>query len=122
MTFTGLLTDAKKKIGRVSKQDLCFSLQETAFAMLTEACERALALTRKKEVLACGGVAQNKRLCEMLGLMAKEHGARFASAPGQFNADNGAMIAYTGLLAQRQAIGWQRADINPKWRLDEVVI
>jgi len=122
MTFTGLLTDAKKKIGRQSKRDLCFSLQETAFSMLTEACERALALTRKREVLACGGVAQNRRLCGMLGLMAKEHKARFASAPGQFNADNGAMIAYTGLLARRQAVDWRRADVNPKWRLDEVRI
>jgi len=119
MTFTGLLTDAKKRIGKHGREDLCFSLQETSFAMLTEACERALALTRKKEVLACGGVAQNKRLCEMLGLMAEEHRARFASAPSQFNADNGAMIAYTGLLVRRNAVNWKKADINPKWRLDE---
>ena len=122
MTFTGLLTEAKRKIGRHSKRDICFSLQETSFAMLTEACERALALTRKREVLACGGVAQNRRLCEMLGLMAREHVARFASAPGEFNADNGAMIAYTGMLARKAAVDWRNADVNSKWRLDEAEV
>ncbi|MFA6035941.1 MAG: KEOPS complex N(6)-L-threonylcarbamoyladenine synthase Kae1, partial [Candidatus Micrarchaeia archaeon] len=111
MTFTGLLTDAVKKVesGKFAKKDVCFSVQETAFSMLTEACERALALTEKREVLACGGVAQNKRLCQMLGLMAREHGARFATAPAEFNADNGAMIAYTGVLARKQAIDWKKA-------------
>jgi len=122
MTFTGLLTEATKQLGSHDKKDVCFSLQETAFSMLTEATERALALTRKKEVLACGGVAQNRRLAEMLALMAREHKARFATSPPEFNADNGAMIAYTGLLAKRQAIDWRKADVNPKWRLDEVVI
>jgi glycoprotease/Kae1 family metallohydrolase len=122
MTFTGLLTEATKQLHGRDKKDVCFSLQETAFSMLTEATERALALTRKKEVLACGGVAQNKRLCEMLTLMAREHKARFATSPAEFNADNGAMIAYTGLLAKRQAIDWRKADVNPKWRLDEVRI
>ena len=122
MTFTGLLTEATKQLHGHDRKDVCFSLQETAFSMLTEATERALALTRKKEVLACGGVAQNKRLTEMLALMAREHGARFATSPPEFNADNGAMIAYTGVLARRQAIDWRKADVNPKWRLDEVVI
>ena len=124
MTFTGLLTDAVKKVesGKFATGDLCYSVQETAFSMLTEACERALALTRKKEVLACGGVAQNKRLCEMLSLMAREHRARFATAPAEFNADNGAMIAYAGMLARRQARDWKKADASQRWRIDEVVI
>ncbi|VVC03903.1 tRNA N6-adenosine threonylcarbamoyltransferase [Candidatus Burarchaeum australiense] len=122
MTFSGLLTDATKQLGGHDRKDVCFSLQETAFSMLTEATERALTLTRKKEVLACGGVAQNKRLCEMLKLMAREHGARFATSPAEFNADNGAMIAYTGLLARRHAMDWRRTDVNAKWRLDEAVI
>jgi len=124
MTFTGLLTDAVKKMesGKFAKADLCYSVQETAFSMLTEACERALALTKKKEVLACGGVAQNKRLCAMLELMAAEHHARFATAPAEFNADNGAMIAYTGMLARAQAIDWKKAGSSQRWRIDEVVI
>lgn len=36
--------------------DLCFSLQETVFAMLVEITERAMAHIGSKEVLIVGGV------------------------------------------------------------------
>ena len=47
-------------------EDACYSLQETAFAMIAEATERALAFTRKNEIMIVGGVAANKRLSSML--------------------------------------------------------
>ncbi|MFH1447300.1 MAG: KEOPS complex N(6)-L-threonylcarbamoyladenine synthase Kae1, partial [Candidatus Micrarchaeota archaeon] len=102
LSFTGLQTDAIKKLGDHSKQDMCYSLQETAFSMLTEATERALVLTKKKELVVCGGVAQNKRLQEMLKEMAQEHNATFGVAPNELNADNGAMIAYTALYLYKR--------------------
>ena len=40
----------------VTHPDLCFSLQETVFAMLVEITERALAHIGRKEVLIVGGV------------------------------------------------------------------
>ncbi|NXG03482.1 OSGEP threonylcarbamoyltransferase, partial [Sakesphorus luctuosus] len=43
--------------GEATPEDLCFSLQETVFAMLTEVTERALALTRARHLLLVGGVA-----------------------------------------------------------------
>ncbi|NXC32380.1 OSGEP threonylcarbamoyltransferase, partial [Campylorhamphus procurvoides] len=43
--------------GEATPEDLCFSLQETVFAMLTEVTERALALTRSVHLLLVGGVA-----------------------------------------------------------------
>ena len=45
-----------------SKEDLCYSLQETIFAMLTETTERAMAHCGSKEVLLVGGVGCNIRL------------------------------------------------------------
>ena len=51
VSFSGLLTyienEARKGLdsGDVSKADLCYSLQETVFAMLVEITERALAHT-----------------------------------------------------------------------------
>lgn len=42
--------------GQATAADLCFSLQETIFAMLVEITERALAHTGKREVLIVGGV------------------------------------------------------------------
>lgn len=45
-----------------SKEDLCYSLQETLFAMLVETTERAMAHCNSKEVLLVGGVGCNVRL------------------------------------------------------------
>ena len=42
-----------------SKEDLCYSLQETLFAMLVEITERAMAHCNSKEVLLVGGVGCN---------------------------------------------------------------
>ena len=42
--------------GTFTPADLCFSLQETVFAMLVEITERAMAHIESKEVLIVGGV------------------------------------------------------------------
>ncbi|NXO17181.1 OSGEP threonylcarbamoyltransferase, partial [Oriolus oriolus] len=52
-----LLTPKLLESGEATPEDLCFSLQETAFAMLAEVTERALALTRARHLLLVGGVA-----------------------------------------------------------------
>ncbi|MEW6593144.1 MAG: bifunctional N(6)-L-threonylcarbamoyladenine synthase/serine/threonine protein kinase, partial [Candidatus Hadarchaeota archaeon] len=98
LSFSGLMAEAVRdyKDG-VNLRDLCFSLQETAFAALVEVTERAVAHTEKKEVMLTGGVAANMRLREMLMIMAKEHRARFFAPPMELSGDNGAMIGWTGL-------------------------
>ena len=40
----------------ITPQDLCFSLQETTYAMLVEITERAMAHVGAKDVLIVGGV------------------------------------------------------------------
>jgi N6-L-threonylcarbamoyladenine synthase len=40
----------------ITPEDLCFSLQETTFAMLVEITERAMAHVGAKDVLIVGGV------------------------------------------------------------------
>ena len=120
--FAGLLTSAVRAVGDHKTEDICHSLMETAFAELCEAAERALCLTGKKEVSVCGGVAQNARFCEMLSLVAKEHGARFGVVAPEYNADNGAMIAYTGILehARGKKESIRALAPNGYWRIDEV--
>jgi len=58
----------------ITPADLCFSLQEHIFSMLVEITERAMAHAGGKEVLIVGGVGCNKRLQEMMGIMAGERG------------------------------------------------
>lgn len=58
----------------VTTADLCFSLQETVFAMLVEITERAMAHVGSNQVLIVGGVGCNERLQEMMGIMARDRG------------------------------------------------
>jgi len=126
VSFSGLLTSAvallRQKKYRL--QDLCYSLQEIAFAMVCEVTERALAHTEKKEILLTGGVAANKRLQFMLSLIAKDHGVSFKKVPLEFATDNGAMIAWAGLLAFRSGIVTpiEESIVKLRWRIDRVDI
>ena len=99
LSFSGLLTAAIRKYEAGEPlEDVCYSLQETAFAMVTEITERALAHSKKREVMLCGGVAANSRLREMISIMTREHYADFYQPPIKYCGDNGAMIAWMGQL------------------------
>ncbi len=98
VTFSGTLTAALNMREKERLHDICYSLQEMCFAALVETAERAMAHVGKDEVLLAGGVARNERLREMTSIMAKERGARFFVPDAQLCVDNGAMIAWTGLL------------------------
>jgi len=118
LTYSGLVTAALRKKGE-NLNDLCYSFQETAFAMLTEVSERALAHTQKGEILLVGGCASNRRLQEMLKDMGSKHGAKLHVPQREYNGDNGAMIAVVGCLIGK---GEQKIDIRPRWRTDEVEV
>ncbi len=124
VTFTGLLTNLQQKFdsGKFSKEDLAFSTQETAFAMLVEVAERAMAHTGKKELLLGGGVACNKRLQEMCRIMCKERGAELFVPPNDLLIDNAAMIAWQGILqfnsGERMKI--EEAGVKPYLRTDGI--
>jgi N6-L-threonylcarbamoyladenine synthase len=92
--------------------------------MVTEVTERALAHTEKKEVLLTGGVAANKRLQSMVKAIAEEHDARFCVVPSEFAVDNGAMIAWTGVLAYTHGVVTpiDKSFVKLRWRLEEVEI
>ncbi len=126
VAFSGLLTNLKQKYHKgISKEDLCYSLQETAFAMLIEASERALAHTGKKELLLGGGVACNTRLQEMCRIMCEERGCKFFVPANPLLIDNGAMIAYLGEIMFNSGIkiegkDFDKLDIDPRERTDMV--
>jgi len=126
LSFSGLLTAAVSLLHEKKHrlEDVCFSFQETAFSMLTEVTERALAHTEKREVLLTGGVAANKRLQSMLKTMAEEHDARFCGVPREYSPDNGAMIAWTGVLCFKHnlTVPVEKSFVKLKWRLDEVEV
>jgi N6-L-threonylcarbamoyladenine synthase/protein kinase Bud32 len=122
LAFSGLVSAAKDS--KESLSDVCYSLQETAFAMCVEVTERALSLTGKDEVLLVGGVGANRRLQEMLRIMCEDRGARFFVPEQKYLGDNGAMIAYTGKLMLECGISVpiEESRINPSFRSDEVEV
>lgn len=124
LSFSGLLTATTRlaKSGENSIETMCNSLQETAFAMVTEVAERALAHLGKDEVLVTGGVAANNRLKEMLDKMASEHSSRFFGLPAPTAIDNGVMIAWTGILMHKNGFSQTIDDtaVRQHFRPEEV--
>ena len=123
VSYSGLLTATKRLLNSgAALEDVCYSLQEVAFAMLAEAVERALAHTEKNELLLTGGVAANNRLREMLRIVAEDHGAELLVVPREYSGDSGAQIAWTGVLAFSAGVKTEieRSFVKPRWRLDSV--
>jgi len=100
VAFSGVATAASAHVAKGERlEDVAFSIQETVFAAITEVAERALAQTGKHEILMGGGVACNERLAAMVRTMAEARDVRFFRPAKSLLVDNGAMIAWTGLLA-----------------------
>ncbi|MFA5406398.1 MAG: bifunctional N(6)-L-threonylcarbamoyladenine synthase/serine/threonine protein kinase [Candidatus Nanoarchaeia archaeon] len=121
VSLTGILTNLRQKLKDHKLDDLCYSLQETVFAMLIEVSERALAHCQKNELILTGGVASNKRLREMCKIMCDERGAKFSAPPMEYCVDNGAMIGLLGLKMYESGVK-SRIDINQSERTDEVIV
>jgi len=123
VAYSGLLTAAVNALHKgAAVEDVCFSLQEIAFSMLSEAVERSIVQTRRDEVVVAGGVAANLRLREMLESVAKDHNASFYQVPVEYSGDCGAQIACSGSLAFKHGARVSNGDscVMPRWRMDEV--
>lgn len=130
------LRKAGVELKQVTPEWICYSLQETVFAMLVEITERAMALNNSADVLVgemsftavakpaaplrcvalvsvqpaawrseavrcfqvVGGVGCNERLQSMLRSMAERRLSRMGGMDARYCIDNGAMIAYVGVL------------------------
>ena len=125
IAFSGLLTAALQYHTKHKRlEDICYSLQETAFAALTEITERAMAHTEKQQVLLGGGVAANQRLRDMVSLMAEDRGAEFFVPEKSVCVDNGAMIAWLGFIMYQSGVRMELKDtiINQRFRTDQVKV
>ncbi|KAL7748829.1 putative tRNA threonylcarbamoyladenosine biosynthesis protein kae1 [Sorochytrium milnesiophthora] len=119
----------------LTPENLCYSLQETVFAMLVEITERAMAHVGTNEVLIVGGVGCNVRLQEMMQQMCllRSTTAQVAkqalcfSTDERYCIDNGIMIAHGGLcmwLADKQAatLPLSGTTITQRFRTDDVYV
>jgi N6-L-threonylcarbamoyladenine synthase len=129
LAFSGLLTSAVNKFNKVKgdkqkENDIIYSTLHTAFAMLTEVTERALAHTEKKQVILGGGVGCSKPLQQMVSKMCEERGAKLFVPPNSVMVDNAAMIAWLGILMHKanNKTPLNKSMILPKQRTDDIKV
>ncbi|XP_053606980.1 probable tRNA N6-adenosine threonylcarbamoyltransferase isoform X2 [Plodia interpunctella] len=128
VSFSGILSYMEDKIDELLKEytpdDLCFSLQETVFAMLVEITERAMAHCGSDEVLLVGGVGCNERLQEMMAVMCAERGSKIFATDERFCIDNGVMIAHAGAVAFESGtrMDFKDTTITQRYRTDDVLV
>ncbi|WP_266078865.1 bifunctional N(6)-L-threonylcarbamoyladenine synthase/serine/threonine protein kinase [Haladaptatus caseinilyticus] len=124
-SFSGIMSAAKQAVDSGEAiEDVCFSLQENIFAMLTEVAERALSLTGRDELVLGGGVGQNARLREMLLEMCDQRGAKFYAPEPRFLRDNAGMIAVLGreMLDAGDTIPLTDSAVDSNFRPDQVAV
>ncbi len=124
-SFSGIMSAAKQAVDDGhAVEDVCFSLQENIFAMLTEVAERALSLTDRDELVLGGGVGNNARLREMLAEMCDQRGAKFYAPEPRFLSDNAGMIAVLGaeMLAAGDTIPVSDSAVDSNFRPDQVAV
>jgi len=128
VSFSGILSFIEEKASHINEnltgEDLCFSLQETIFAMLVEITERAMSHCGSSEVLIVGGVGCNIRLQEMMEIMCKERNAKLFATDERFCIDNGLMIAHAGAEAHQSGskMKWEDTSCTQRYRTDEVLV
>ena len=124
-SFSGITSAAKQAYDDGTPiEDVCFSLQETVFAMLAEVSERALSLTDADELVLGGGVGQNARLREMLSEMCGARDASFYAPDPRFLRDNAGMIAVLGakMYEAGDTLAIEDSRVLPDFRPDEVPV
>ena len=147
VSFSGILSHLESLAPKLienqeaTAEDLCYSLQETIFAMLVETTERAMAHVGSNEVLIVGGVGckykvegtismfstlslGNMRLQEMMGQMAKERNGTLYATDERFCIDNGVMIAHAGLEMFKCGIvtPLEESTVTQRYRTDQVFV
>lgn len=125
VSYSGLLSAAKDSFSSGEpKESVSYSVQETAFAELTEATERALSFTGRSELLVTGGVAANQRLSSMLRTMCAPRGVKLSVIPKQYAGDCGTQIAAAGFLFWKNGCSVKpyKAFVRQSWRIDRVEV
>ncbi|EQD25945.1 metalloendopeptidase glycoprotease family, partial [mine drainage metagenome] len=121
-SFSGIFTAAINHLAKgESVQDICYSIQETAFSMLCETLERAIYTTGKREILLTGGVARNVKLREMIVDMAHQSGCTVHETPLEYCMDNGTMIAQAAMLMFQNGIRQtiEQTAVDQRFRIDD---
>ena len=125
-SFSGLKTFAANTIrnnddDEQTRADIARAFEDAVVDTLMIKCRRALEQTGFKRLVMAGGVSANRTLrAKLAEMMAKRGGEVFYARP-EFCTDNGAMIAYAGMVrlhtGAKPDLG---VTVRPRWPLAEL--
>ena len=125
-SFSGLKTFAANTIrnnddSEQTRADIARAFEDAVVDTLMIKCKRALDQTSFKRLVMAGGVSANRTLrAKLAGMMQKRHGEVFYARP-EFCTDNGAMIAYAGMVRLNAgATSDLSVSVRPRWPLAEL--
>ena len=125
-SFSGLKTFAANTIrnnddDEQTRADIARAFEDAVVDTLMIKCRRALEQTGFKRLVMAGGVSANRTLrAKLAEMMAKRGGEVFYARP-EFCTDNGAMIAYAGMVRLNAgATSDLSVSVRPRWPLAEL--
>lgn len=125
-SFSGLKTFAANTVranddSLQTHADIARAFEDAVVDTLAIKCKRALDQTGFKRLVMAGGVSANRTLRTRLGEMMKKRGGEVFYARPEFCTDNGAMIAYAGMVRlQTGATQDLSVSVRPRWPLAEL--
>ena len=125
-SFSGLKTFAANTIRNnenddQTRADIARAFEDAVVDTLMIKCKRALDQTGFKRLVMAGGVSANRTLrAKLAEMMQKRRGEVFYARP-EFCTDNGAMIAYAGMVRFKAgATADLGVTVRPRWPLAEL--
>ena len=125
-SFSGLKTFAANTIrdnpdDAQTRADIARAFEDAVVDTLAIKCRRALDQTGFTRLVIAGGVSANRTLRSKLAEMMQKRGGEVFYARPEFCTDNGAMIAYAGMVRMK---GGTHAELSvtvrPRWPLAEL--
>ena len=125
-SFSGLKTFAANTIranpdDAQTCADIARAFEDAVVDTLSIKCKRALDQTGFKRLVIAGGVSANRTLREQMAVMMQKRGGEVFYARPEFCTDNGAMIAYAGMVRLKGGTrGELSVSVRPRWPLAEL--
>ncbi|CAI1079480.1 tRNA (adenosine(37)-N6)-threonylcarbamoyltransferase complex transferase subunit TsaD [Serratia entomophila] len=125
-SFSGLKTFAANTIRSngdddQTRADIARAFEDAVVDTLAIKCKRALEQTGFKRLVMAGGVSANRTLRAKLAEMMHKRGGEVFYARPEFCTDNGAMIAYAGLVRLQSGANPELSvSVRPRWPLAEL--
>ena len=126
-SFSGLKTFTRNTLAGIEqpsdqdKADIARAFQDAAIDTIKIKCERALVSTRLPSLVIAGGVSANQSLRSSLAQLTIQHNTALFYPELRFCTDNGAMIAFAGILRLSSVKGNNHSiQVRPRWPMTEL--